>query len=224
MKVKHCFLFNTKPTVFSMKKTAFVFMTVLAGLLAACQPTDLSPSELASAQFLNASAARLSVEADPVTQSQCKGKLSQVPLADLPAAVTSYLSTNYTGATVLFAGKDAEGKLVVAVQKADGTHVGVLFKADGSFAQELQRHAKKAKLAPVEVSALAGSITSYISSTYSGAEIKRAGKTEDGSVLVHLKTGDTHKVLLFNADGTFARELEKPMGGLMKKKRHGMFG
>jgi hypothetical protein len=205
-----------------MKRTLVVLMTLLAGFLAACQPDTITPDELMGPEFLNASAARLSAEADPVTQSKCKGKL--VAVANLPAAVTSYLSSNYAGSKVLFAGKDEEGKLVVAVQKADGTHVGVLFKADGTFAQELQRHAKKARLAPVEVSALAGSITSYIGSTYSGAEIKRAGKTEDGSVLVHLKTGDVHKVLLFNADGTFARELEKRMGGHMMKKRHRLFG
>ncbi|HEV7348056.1 hypothetical protein [Telluribacter sp.] len=202
-----------------MKKTAFLFMMILVGFLSACQKDAIAPDELTELDQLTLSAARFAVEADPVTQTKCKGKLTEVATADLPAAVTAYISSTYAGATILFAGKDAEGKLVVAVKKADGTHVGVLFKADGTFAQELQRHGKKAKLTPVEVSALPGSIPGYIGTNYSGAEIKHAGTNADGNYFVHIVSGDTNRVLVFDADGAFVQAMDRPMHGKKKKKR-----
>ncbi len=195
-------------------------MALVAGFITACQQDALSPDETVELDQLTLSAARYAVEADPVTQTRCKGKLTEVATADLPAQVTSYIGSTYANATILFAGKDAEGRLVVAVQKEDGTHVGVLFDASGTFVQELQRHGKRAKLTEVEVSALPTAITSDISTRYSGAEIRHAGTNAEGNYFVHLVIGETSKVAVYDANGAFVQEMDKPAhGGKKHKKR-----
>lgn len=60
-----------------------------------------------------------------------------VALTDLPEAVTSYLSANYSGATPEKAFRDNEGNLVVVLRKADGAPVGTVFDAAGAFTREV---------------------------------------------------------------------------------------
>jgi hypothetical protein len=203
-----------------MKKVVFVLMTLVAGFMTACQQDAVAPDETIAIDQLTLSAARFAIEADPVTQTRCKGKLTEVAVAELPTSVTAYISENYPSATTLYAGKDTEGKIVVAVQKEDGTHVGVLFDANGAFVQELQRHGKRAKLTEVAVSDLLPAITADISTRYSGAEIKHAGTNSEGNFFVHLVIGATNKVAVYDANGVFVQEVDKPMhGGKKHKKR-----
>ena len=168
---------------------------------------------------VSATAARYAVSTDSVTVGKCKGKLTEVAVADLSAIITNYISTTYTGSTVTYAAKDESGKVVVAVTLADGTLKGLLFNADGTFKEEVKGHLNKAKLTTVEISALPAAITTYISANYATAEIKKAGTNTDGEYFVAILIDSKVKVLLFSADSTFSKELEKPaMGGHGHKK------
>jgi len=202
-----------------MKKISLI-LTVLTGVwFAACQKNDgtLDPQESSDFESVVESAARYGVLTDSVTVGKCKGKLTEVATADLPKAVTDYINTTYPGAEIKYAAKDQSGKIVVALTLADGSVKGLLFNADGTFKEELKQHQHKAKLTKVEVSALPASVTSYISDHYAGAEIKIAATNDAGEYFVGITVNDTVKLLLFNADGTFNKELEKPM---KRPRRH----
>lgn len=196
-----------------MRKLIAVFLTLTGVWLASCQKdsSGLSPAE-ESTEFENvtAAAARYAVATDSVTVKKCKGKLTEVATADLSAEVTGYIASAYAGATVKFAAKDAEGKVIVAITLADGTVKGLLFNADGTFNTELKEHPRKAKLVKVEITALPSAITTYISANYAGAEVKQAGMNGDGEYFIGISADGKGKVLLFNADGSFKSELEKP--------------
>ena len=62
-------------------------------------------------------------------------------------------------------------------------------------------------LTAVDVSSLPASITSYISTKYAGATLKKADKDAKGNYAVLITVSNTGKVLLFKADGTFVKEL-----------------
>jgi hypothetical protein len=64
-------------------------------------------------------------------------KAMPVDLASLPATITAYVASNYSGATIEQAQTDANGNYLVALKKADGTYVGAAFSAAGAFIQEV---------------------------------------------------------------------------------------
>jgi len=70
-------------------------------------------------------------------QRRLRGNFTKIDVATLPAAVTSYVSTNYAGSTITQAGKDTQGRFVVFVRPASGHDVALLFAADGTFVQVL---------------------------------------------------------------------------------------
>jgi hypothetical protein len=195
-------------------KKMIAMVVALAGLwIVGCQKDNsgVTPSvESTTLESVVSAAARYSVTTDSVTVGKCKGKLTEIAAADLSTAISAYINSTYAGATVKFAAKDAEGKVIVAIVLTDGTVKGLLFNADGTFNAELKQHAAKAKLTKIEASALPAAITSYISTTYAGAEIKQAGKNAAGEYFVGILVDSKIKVLLFKADGTFNKELEKP--------------
>ncbi|SDL69910.1 PepSY-like domain-containing protein [Siphonobacter aquaeclarae] len=65
-------------------------------------------------------------------------RLTAVAVADLPAAISSYISANYSGATIQKAGKNAEGSYFVAISVSGSIKV-LLFDSAGSFKQELPK-------------------------------------------------------------------------------------
>jgi hypothetical protein len=67
----------------------------------------------------------------------------------------------------------------------------------------------KGKLTPVEITALASSITNYINTNYAGADIKFAGKDEKGQTVVGLELNSVRTGLLFDANGAFVQKLER---------------
>lgn len=62
-----------------------------------------------------------------------------IEVSALPAAVTSYVNTNYAGATITRAGTSSSGQFKVVVQPTTGRSVELLFAADGTFVQVLRR-------------------------------------------------------------------------------------
>jgi outer membrane lipoprotein-sorting protein len=67
----------------------------------------------------------------------------------------------------------------------------------------------KGKLTPVEITALAASITNYINTNYAGANIKFAGTDDKGQTVVGLEVNNVRTGLLFDANGAFVQKLEK---------------
>jgi len=206
-----------------MKRIIFLLVASVGFWLVSCQndSSDLSPATTTddvSLETVATTAARFSLEADSVTTHHCKGKLTEVALTDLSAVITAYITTTYPSSTVKFAAKDEAGKIVVSVLLADGTPKGLIFNADGSFSEELKGHAKKAKLTEVAVANLAASITGYIMASYAGSEIKKAGTNAEGQYFVGIVQDNKIRVILFNADGSFNKELEKPAKGKGPKR------
>ena len=67
----------------------------------------------------------------------------------------------------------------------------------------------KGKLTPIEITALAASITAYVNTNYAGATIKFAGKDDKGQTVVGLEASGVRTGLLFDANGAFIQKLEK---------------
>lgn len=207
-----------------MKRVAVLLVASLGMFIASCSKDNSSMSPTTdtstdvSLETVSTTAARFSIESDSVTTHVCKGKLTEVAVADLAAVITTYISTTYPSSTIKFAAKDDSGKIVVSILLADGTTPkGLIFNADGTFKEELKHFEHKAKLTEVAVASLPAVITSYITTTYAGAEIKKAGTNAAGEYFVGIVVDSKIKVLLFNADGTFNKELDKPTKGGPKK-------
>ncbi len=154
----------------------------------------------------------------------CKKKLTKIETSALPAAVTSFISTSYAGATVDYAATDESGNYFVGITQ-DGTRKALLFNADGTFNYEVVlkkgpgsgkgpgKGGKRDSLNQVAVTDLPSAITSYISANYAGATINMAVKDDNRGYLVMITVNDTKKTLLFNTDGTFNQELVKVLRG-----------
>lgn len=133
-----------------------------------------------------------------------RDSLNKVAIAALPAAVTSYILTNFASATITAVALDAtRGYLVMIVQ--DSQRKTLLFNTDGTFNQEIVR-GLKGNYTAIEASALPTAVTAYITTNYAGATIRAAGKNTTGQfkVIVQPTTGRFVE-LLFAADGTFVQ-------------------
>jgi len=203
-----------------MKKTLFLVFALVGLFLVSCNRESIEATDTTEdlAVVVQLSAARAAATTDTVTKQKCKGKLTEIKAADLPAAITSYITANYAGAEIQFAGKDTAGQIVVGLKLSDGTHKGLLFNADGTFSKVLEKYGNKAKLTSVDAASLPASVTSYISSKYATYSIVKAGKNDAGEyfVAIALTTGTdaekaaSRKVIQFNADGTFKQETTPP--------------
>ena len=201
-----------------MKQSTFVILALFGLFLGGCNRENITTDSTDDfSSMVELSAARASATNDSVTKQKCKGKLTDVATKDLPAAIMAYLTKNYAGAEIQFAGKDATGQFVVGL-KVGNTHTGLLFNADGTFKEVLKRYEKGAKLTKVEAAALPAAITTYITAKYAGATVKHAGKAEDGSYYVAIEQGTTKKVLQFDAAGVFKQEMTPPAHPMGKKR------
>jgi len=201
-----------------MKKILFLLTAVSGLFLASCNNQEVAPDSINDVfASVEASAARTAAVNDTVTKEKCKGKLTSVEIASLPAAITIYINKNYVGSTIKFAGKDEKGQIVVGVS-VNNVETGLLFDANGVFVQTLTHYGKKARLMEVDISILPASISTYVTANYVGYTIKKAGKDAEGNLLVGLKNDTTYKVLKFNSDGKFIEELAIPPHGKRGKK------
>lgn len=79
-------------------------------------------------------------------QERMRGsKGTSVDAADLPAAITDYISANYDGSSVHKAVLQSDGNYGVLLILADETYQGVGFDADGVFISELTMKNKRGK-------------------------------------------------------------------------------
>lgn len=143
--------------------------------------------------------------------------MTEVAVEDLSAAITDYISANYSGATIDRAGmNDANGYTMIKLSLEDGTHAGLVFDADGNFVAE-KRH--KGKGTEVEIADLPSSITDYIAANYPDATLEKARMHDDGTYgVLLLKSDETFLGVGFDAEGNFVGEFDlKTKGG----KKHG---
>ncbi|WP_206170636.1 hypothetical protein [Spirosoma pollinicola] len=110
-------------------KALLVFSCVAALVVSlnACNNNPVDPS-----------AADASARSAGVTSTSATGprNLTAVDAATLPTAITTYISTNYAGATIKEALKDAQGNYVIAITVSSVVKV-LAFKADGTFVKVL---------------------------------------------------------------------------------------
>jgi Putative beta-lactamase-inhibitor-like, PepSY-like len=130
--------------------------------------------------------------------------ITKIAVSALPAAITTYLTANYAGATVDLAAKDANrGYLVMITQ--NGQRKALLFNLDGTFNQAVVRGVK-GNYSVVDASALPANVTAYVTANYAGSSIKLAGKSSTGQFKVFIQTAAGQLVeLSFAADGSFVQ-------------------
>lgn len=174
---------------------------------------------LAPDATLTADGARLTGDS---TGFHYRDSLTRIDVSALPATITGFISTSYTGATVDYAAKDDSGNFLVAITQNDQRKV-LLFNADGTFNRELSlrgrghgggkgRGRDRDSLATVDVASLPAAITSYINTNYAGATINKAALDATRGYLVQVTLNGDRKTLLFNTDGTFAQEVTRGAG------------
>ncbi len=158
---------------------------------------------------------------------------TSVTAANLPSAITTYLSTNYTGYTFIKAfsitlkTSTTVDSYVVGIN-FNGKPVAIRFTADGTFSKILelreggdmkrgrdhhvggcfdQRDGKQRD--SIAVSALAVGIKSYMTTTYPLDTLKAAWINKDGSIIVLSKNLKFFSNV-FKIDGTFIKRTEMP--------------
>lgn len=134
-----------------------------------------------------------------------------IVVADLSAAIKTYISTNYPGATINVAHTETGGSFDVLITAANGSKVKLNFAADGTFESARvfringnHHHNHGDNQTPVAIADLAVSIKNYITTTYAGATITSAHKESDGSFDVFITTAAGANLNLnFSATGDF---------------------
>ncbi|QJW91961.1 hypothetical protein HNV11_22540 [Spirosoma taeanense] len=201
-----------------MKKIILAAMFALAGVgLWSCnQNGGVAPDTIASAD-----GARISSD---TTGFFCRDSLTRIALTALPATVTSYITTNYAGATLSYAAKDDAGNFLVAITQ-NSTRKALLFNADGTFNKELALRGggkghggpgggrDRDSLAKVAVASLPAAITSYITTNFSSATITAAANDPNRGYLVMITLNGQRRTLLFNTDGSFNQEIVRGVKG-----------
>jgi hypothetical protein len=128
-----------------------------------------------------------------------------VVIADLLPAITTYISTNYVGATITSAHKESDGSFDVFVTTASGAKLNINFSASGIFvavSSDDIHHSDNGTL--IAIADLSATITTYINTNYVGSTITGAKRESDGSFEVHIITADSLKLeLKFDSAGTF---------------------
>lgn len=117
-------------------KTLLVFSCVAAIVLGlnACNHNAVDPTSAAS-----------SARSSAIDSLSGSGpfSLTTVAVSSLPTAITTYISSNYGGATVKEAKKDAKGQYLVLIT-INSTIKVLIFSADGTFLKELSAPVKPA--------------------------------------------------------------------------------
>lgn len=131
-----------------------------------------------------------------------RDSLTTVAVSALPAAIKTYITTNYTSATINAAAQDPNRGYLVSITQ-NSVRKTLLFDTNGAFVQEITR-GKGQSYTVIETSALPANVTSYITTNYAGSTIKAAGKSSTGQFKVIVQTANGALVdLLFAADGAF---------------------
>lgn len=204
-----------------MKKMTLLGVALLSIYLTACNKDTLSPVNSQSVTTTDNATTDGARGQAPGDSTKKRPQLTEIDLATLPASITEYITKTYAGASIKKAGKDKDGNFHILIEK-DTKPTGLLFNADGTFNKELppppQEHGMQQgqgmgappQLTEVDVATLPAAITDYITKTYAGATIKKAGKDEAGNYSILIEKDSKPLGLLFDATGAFQKELPPP--------------
>ena len=218
--------------------------------LVACEKSDTSlsstdiatgdisdPSSLASTIAVVSTATAANADSVYLLQP-CKRGSSRdsVAQADLPAAIGSYLNTNYAGNTFhkAYAIKNSSGTITgyAVVVYFNDKPVGLEFDASGAFLKVLEQrergdlhgsghhrggrfqHRDGKGRDSVALTALPASVLSYFATNYGGDTLVKAYKTIDSGYVVLSKNTNVF-VTTFNVEGSFVKRdtLDVPRHG-----------
>jgi hypothetical protein len=128
-----------------------------------------------------------------------------VALSVLPSAVTSYMTANYAGDTLVKAFKNRDSSLVV-VSKNNGLYA-TIFDVNNVFQSRGQLPAKGGKHQDVAQSALPAAVLTYLETTYPNYVFNKAFSITVGGTLkgyvVLLDANNTRYAVAFDASGNF---------------------
>jgi hypothetical protein len=194
-----------------MKNLKVLILALCSALVGftSCENLGLSPNETsddsAYADFMFLATADSSGHGGKHGHGK-KHDMTEIEASALPASVTSYISTNYVGATIKRAAQSDSGKFAVHIVLTNSTHKGLLFDAAGKFVREVSGKGHGGE--KIDIATLPTIVTSYISTTYAGSKISSARKSSDGKYGVLITKADGTKVMLgFNSSGVFLNEL-----------------
>lgn len=156
----------------------------------------------------------------PAVRKKCRD-ITQIDIATVRSEITAYINTNYAGASIEKAGVDSLGNFFIKIVKADGSHIGLLFDANGNFVKELLRGHKHRKGTEIAVADLPANASAYITANYATASIHKATKMEDSTYKVILVLADgTYQGLAFDANGNFVSTVTvKDKHGRKKRRK-----
>ena len=126
-----------------------------------------------------------------------------VAVANLPSAITSYITTNYIGATMNSAHIESDGRFDVLITTSAGVATKIYFTAAGVYIVAYTATTKGVRTA-VAVTDLLVDITTYIATNYVGSTTTSAYMDSDGSYDVYITTAAGVSTKLdFTAAGVF---------------------
>lgn len=202
-----------------MKKMTLFGVALLSIYLTACNKDTLSPINSQSVLATDNATTDGARGQAPGDSTKKRPPLTEIELATLPTAITEYITKTYAEASIKKAGKDKDENFHVLIEK-DAKPIGLLFNADSTFNKELppplQEHGMQQgmgaplQLTEVDIATLPAAITDYITKSYTGATIKKAGKDEAGNYSVLIEKDSKPLGLLFDAIGVFQKELPPP--------------
>lgn len=201
-----------------MKKLLVFSFALMSMYLVSCNKDGVEP-EATDTEFLNSfSSARSASDSTKNWHN-----VTKIDVATLPAAITAYITATYPTATIEHAGKDTSGNYLVDILVGT-THTHLKFDSAGVFVSAKAgcglghgSGGNKGIITEVAVADLPAAVTTYITTTYPAATIKKAGKDANGNYVVGIQDGTTFKGLIFDATGAFKEERQKPAG----KGKHG---
>ena len=211
-------------------------------VFASCQKSDLSSSSdttTSSSTIAVASSAATSTSSSnaandsvyivqPCRHGETRDSIGQ---SDLPASVSSYIASNYSGATFskAFALKNSSSVVTgyVAVIYYNDKPVGLQFDSTGTFVKVLEQR-ERGDLAgaghhqggrfenrdgrqrdTIALNALPSAITAYFASNYATDTLVKAFRSKDSSVVVLSKNNGVFATI-FNASNAFVKREQLP--------------
>jgi hypothetical protein len=209
-------------------------------MMSSCQKEVVSSNDNAAIQAAVAQTQAIAVAASATTSGDSvyvintcgpRAKRDSIAYSSLPAIVTSYISSNYSGSTFqkAFSVKDQAGTLqgYVVIINFNGNPVGLKFDAGGAFVQVLEQREGHDLLGggwhkgghfdnrdgrqrdTIAISTLPASITSYFAANYAGDTLVRASRTRDSGYVVISKNNGLFATV-FNASGAFVSRVDLP--------------
>lgn len=186
------------------------FVAILG--LSSCESNEVDPSDETALVDLFALATVSDSTGRPMK------KLTQVPVADLPAAITSYIKTTYPLATIQGAATGENGFTLVKLTVGNGRPLVIVFDASQVFVKALNPRSHRGT--PVSTDALPEVIKAYIQQNHAGSTILHARTGPEGRFGVLIRKADeTIAVLAFEADGTFLAEAKPGEHGRKRKRK-----